>query len=48
MSGKRQKIQDSLASEPTDRGEAPVSVVAREPNYWWRSQHPKTRPRRND
>ena len=42
MSGKRQKIQYSLALEPRGRGEAPVSG-SEGPNHSWRSQHPKAR-----
>jgi hypothetical protein len=46
MSGKRQKIQDSLTLEPTDRGEPPISGHEGA-ELLWRSQHPKARPRRN-
>ena len=42
MSGKRQKIQYSLALEPVERVN-PRSAVTKGPNQWWRSQHPKAR-----
>jgi hypothetical protein len=42
MSGRRQKIQCSLALEPVDQGETLVSgYEGTEP--FWRSQHPKAR-----
>jgi len=43
MSGKRQKLQYSLALVPKDRGEARFAVT-KGPNRLWRSRYPKARP----
>jgi hypothetical protein len=44
MSGKGQKIQYSLASDPKWTGVKPRSTVTEGPNHSGRSQYPKARP----